>query len=220
MSAPGDGPQYNPYGRPGSFRAGQEPGQYSSSPLSGQGYQQPYPAQGPGSYGGYNPYGGATPAGFGKEPEPPARRPGLMVLALVLMLLAALPFALGGLVGVFAPIDASAIPPGLLDNPQMVRAGATPDLLIQAIRLVSGIVVVVALVWSVLAVVAFRGRNWARIVLTVLTTGFVLLLAAGLVGGTTTGGLIGFVLGVALVMIGSIVILYLPDSSRFFTRRR
>ena len=34
------------------------------------------------------------------------------------------------------------------------------------------------------AVLAFRGRNWARVLVTVMTVGFALLLLSGLVAGT------------------------------------
>ncbi len=210
-------PQYNPYGQPGSYRAGQEPGQYSSSPLPGQYSQAPAPGQQP--YG-YSPYGNPHPAGLDQGRDAPVRRPRLMVLGLVLMVLAALPFLLGGLVGLFLPIDAGTIPAEILDDPQLAAAGATPELLISAVRVFAGILVAIAVVYLLFAVLAFRGRNWARILVTVLSVGFVLLLAASLVGGGPTGGLLGFVAFVAVAVLGGVVILFLPDSNRFFTAPR
>lgn len=243
MSTPGNGPQYDPYGQPGSYRAGQQPGQYTSSPLPGQGYQQPSPSQGqqpypapgqqsypaPGQqaypapgppYAGYDPYGGSAQPGFGKEPEPAPARPGLMVLAFVLMLLVALPFLVVGVGGLVLPINAADIPPQLLTDPQMVKAGATPELLIQAARLLAGVMLVVAVVYLVLAIFAFRGRNWARIIVAVLSVGFALLLLTAVVGGATAGGAIGLLVALLVFLIGSVVILFLPDSQRWFSAPR
>ncbi len=210
-------PPYDPYGQPGSYRAGQQPGQYSSAPLPGQQFppgqyppgQEPY---------GYSPYGNPNPAGLQQGTATPVSRPGIMVLGLVLMVLASLPFLFGGLVGLFAALSVGDIPAGVLDDPQLVAAGATPELLISAVRVVAGILVVAALVYLLFAVFAFRGRNWARILVTVLSVGFVLLLVASLVGGTTSGGLIGFVAFVVVALVGGVVILFLPASGRFFAR--
>ena len=224
MSTPqdprGEGqPTYNPYGQPGGYRAGQQPGQYSSSPLPGQGYQQPYPAPGQQPYGGYDPYGGSAPSAWGNTGPAPVARPGIMVLALVLMVLAALPFLVGGVAGQFT-ITTSDIPAEVLNDARVVQAGGTPALILQAVQLLLGIMIVVALVYLLLAVLAFRGRNWARIVVTVLTAGFVLLLLAGLVSGGGSGGVLGLVVFLLVTTVGGVVILFLPDSRRFFSRPR
>lgn len=219
MSAPGDGPQYNPYSQPGQYRAGQQPGQYSSSPPPGQGYQQPYPAQGQPPPAGYDPYGGSAPAAWGKPEPEPVKRPGLMVLALVLMVLAALPFLVGGVAGMFT-ITANDIPAQVLTDARVVQAGGTPALILQALQLLLGFMVVVAVVYLLFGVLAFRGRNWARILVTVLTVAFVLLLATILVGGGSTGGALIVLIVVAVATIGGAVILYLPDSNRFFSQPR
>lgn len=218
----GEGAPYNPYGQPGGYRAGQQPGQYTSSPLAGQPYQT-YPGpqlpQGqPPQPHGYDPYSGTGPAGFGAGGPEPAKRPGLMVLALVLMVLAALPFLVGGVYGLVA-VNAGSIPPELLTNPELVQAGATPALLVQAVRLVCGIMLAIALVYIAAAVLAFRGRNAGRIIATVLTVAFVLLLLGGLAGGAAAGGLIGFVAFLVVATVGSVVILFLPVSNAFFSRR-
>jgi hypothetical protein len=226
-------PQYNPYGQPGSYRAGQQPGNYSSAPLPGQYPPGQYPAAqqapaqqppapqtpAPQPYG-YSPYGSPNPAGVDQGYVAPAKRPGIMVLGLVLMILASVPFVFGGLVGLLAPLDGSTIPPGVLDDPQLVAAGATPELLVSLVRVVAGVFVVVALVYVLFAVLAFRGRNWARILVTVLSVGFILLLVASLVGGTTSGGLLGFVAFVVVAVVAGVVILFLPDSKLFFAAPR
>lgn len=209
-------PPYNPYGQPGSYRAGQEPGQYSSAPLPGQSFA----AQGQTPYG-YSPYGSPVPplpAGLGNDA--PVRRPGVMVLGLVLMVIAAVPFLFLGVTALLTPLTASDIPAETLNDPRLAAAGITPELLISAARVVAGILIVVALLYLLLAILAFRGRNWARITVTVLSVGFVLLLAAGLVGGATAGGLLGFVAIVAVAVVGGVVVLFLPDSNRFFARPR
>lgn len=220
MSAPGDGPQYggpqyNPYGQPGSYRAGQEPGQYTSSPPAGQ----PYPAPGQQPYG-YNPYGGQQgpgyPAGFAEGTDAPAARPGLMVLGLVLMILAALPFLVGGIVGL-AGLDTQSISDQLLNNPQFAAAGATPELVASLIQVMSVALLVGAIVYLLLAISAFRGRNWARITVTVLSAGFVLLLVAGLAGAGGAGGVLGFVLFLLVAVVAGVVILFMPDSNRYFS---
>ena len=59
---------------------------------------------------------------------------------------------------------------------------------------------VVALLYMLFAVLAFRGRNWARIMVTVMTIGFALLLLSGLVTGTA--GDSGW-LGVLLVIVAA-----------------
>lgn len=209
-----DQPAYNPYGRPGSYRAGQEPGQYTSSPLTGQSYgaagQWP-PA--------YNPYGGSYPAGLDQVSESPAQRPGLMVLALVLMILAALPFLVAGVSGL-AGVDAESISSEMLKNPQLAAAGATPELVNSLLRVVSGVLLVGSLLYLVLAVVAFRGRNWARIAVSVLSAGFALLLLAGLAGAGGVAGGLGLILFVLVAVLGGVVILYLPDANRYFAAPR
>jgi hypothetical protein len=219
VSTPGDGPQYNPYGQPGQYRAGQQPGQYTSGPPQGQGYPQPYPAPGQPPHGGYDPYGGAAASSWEKAEPEPVKRPGLMVPALVLMVLAALPFLVGGVAALFT-VTVNDIPAEVLDDARVVAAGGTPALILQALQLLLGLMAVVALGYLLLAVLAFRGRNWARIVLAVLTAGFVLLLLTGLVGGGVAGGVLGFVVFLLVATVGGVAILFTPDANRFFARPR
>jgi hypothetical protein len=143
-----------------------------------------------------------------------------MVLALVLMVLAALPFLVIGVGALVLPINAADIPPELLTDPQMVKAGATPELLIQAARVLAGVMLVVALLYVVLAVFAFRGRNWARIIVTVLSVGFALLLLTAVVGGAAAAGSIALLLALLVFLVGSVVVLFLPDSQRYFAAPR
>jgi hypothetical protein len=215
-------PPYNPYEQPGSYRAGQQPGQYSSAPLPGQQPYpaQPYPAPGQPPYG-YSPYGSPVPPlPAGPGDDAPVRRPGAMALGLVLMVVAAVPFLFLGVSALLTPLAASDIPPETLNDPRLTAAGITPELLISAARVLAGVFIVVALLYLLLATFAFRGRNWARILVTVLSVGFVLLLAAVLVGGAGVGGLLVVVAVVAVAVVGGVVTLFLPDSNRFFAAPR
>ena len=63
----------------------------------------------------------------------------------------------------------------------MAEAGVTPELLVSVMRVVGGLMAGLALLYVVFAVLAFRGRNWARILVTVMTVGFTLLLLSGLI---------------------------------------
>jgi hypothetical protein len=74
-----------------------------------------------------------------------------------------------------------------------------------------------ALAYIVFAVIAYRGRNWARIVVTVLTALFDVVLILGLVGGSsqTAGGLL-VAGGIVLASIIGVVLMYLPKSAAFF----
>lgn len=165
----------------------------------------------------YDPYGPSYPA----PPEPPPRRrPGLMVLSLVLMIVAALPFLVLGLLFLVVPLNAGSLPPEVLDSPRLQQAGATPDLLISAFRLVAGVVLVASVLYLLFGVLAFAGRNWARIVTAVLTVGFALLLAAALVAGggaVDTVAIAGLLL---VVVLGAAAILFSPGVNAWYAHRR
>jgi hypothetical protein len=213
------GQQSAPYGQqPPPYV--QQPGQYGSRPYPGQPYGgQPY--SGDKDAYAYSPYGGTPyPAGLDDDVQP-ARRPGIMILSLVLLILSALPFVAGGALLLLIPLDASAIPPQLLEDPRLTSAGATPDLLINLIRTAGVLMLVLAVLYILFAVLAFRGRNWARILLAVMTVGFTLLLLSGLFSGagSDTPSLL-FLLFVVGASVGGVVLLFIPDSSRFVSSRR
>ena len=189
-------------------------------------YPGPYPGppQNPGPYPGpqqnpysYSPYG--SPYAGAPAPEP-VRRPGVMVVALLLEILATLPFLFLGALFLFAPLNTSNIPPELLNSPRLQQAGATPELIISAMRLVGGIVLAFAVLYLLFGILSFAGRNWARIILTVLTIGFALLLVAGLVA---SGGAIDTisVSGLLLILIlGAVAILFSPGANAWYASRR
>lgn len=209
---PGYGGQQGYGGQPGY---GQQPGVNGGAPAYGQ----------PPAYGGdpatyaYNPYGSPYPVDAAQA-TPAPRRPGLMVLALLMTVLAALPFLFVGAAVLLVPIDANGLPSELLDNPQLLAAGATPQLLVSLVRTVGVVVLVVALLYLLFGVLAFAGRNWSRIIVTILSVGFVLLLVAALI---TAGGDVStlVVFGTLLVLVvGSVVITFLPASNHWYTHRR
>jgi hypothetical protein len=164
----------------------------------------------------YSPYGSPYPAP--PEHHPSARKPRLLVVAPVLMVLASLPFLLFGALFVAAPVDA--IAQDVVASPNMQAAGATKELVVSAVRTLGAVILVVALLYLVFGFLAFAGRNWARIATAVLTVGFVFLLVAGLV---VSGGAIDTITfaSVLLVLIsGAVAILFSPGANAWYAARR
>ncbi len=209
----GEGPTGPPGGQPyqpnppGTYGSTGQPPPYGAPP--------PY-AQQPGQFA-YNPYGSPYPAGLGDDQLPRASRPGLMVLSLVLLCLSALPFLLLGVLLLAVPLDIDSVLPTIDPNGQLAAAGITPDQLESIVRVMGGLFAGLAAIYILFAVLAFTGKNWARIVVALLTAGFALMLLAGLVtGGAADGGSLALVGVVLIASIGGTVILFLPDSQRFF----
>ncbi|HEY0814795.1 MAG TPA: hypothetical protein VGE11_16080 [Pseudonocardia sp.] len=167
----------------------------------------------------YNPYGSPYPPAPAPDPQP-LRRPGLVVLSLVLMVIAALPFLVIGVALLLIPLNAGSLPSELVNSPRLQEAGATPELLVSATRIVGGVLLGVAVIYVLLGLLAFAGRNWARIAAAILTAGFALLLVAGIVG---SGGAIDTVSisAVLLVMIlGAVAVLFSPRANAWYAYRR
>ncbi|HVL83687.1 MAG TPA: hypothetical protein VM367_05230 [Pseudonocardia sp.] len=201
MTAPQD-PQ-NPYGRPSGYPpGGADPG-YGPPPG--------YPYQGYGAPAGL-PYGAPGP-----EAEP-ARRPGTVTVALVLLLLSALPFLLGGIAVLLGSGDL-AIPPEVQE--QFDEAGVTTADIVAATQVAGVIMAALAALFVLLAVLAFAGRRGARIAVTVLTVLFaLLLLPAGLfalIGDPVSGLIVLAVIGAAIV---GVVLLFSPAASRWYAAPR
>jgi hypothetical protein len=207
----GQAPQYNPYAQPT-----QQYGQYGAQPGQYGGPQyNPYGQQ-PGQYPGA-PYGGDV-AGLRSEDRGPVSRPGLMVVSLVLLILSALPFVLAGAALLLLPLDANAIPPEY--EQQFEQAGITAEAALSAMRGFAAVMLVLALLYVLFAVLMFMGRNWARIVLTIMTAGFTLLLLLGMFAGAgSDGATLLFVLLVVAASVGGTVIAFLPEPSRWFSQR-
>lgn len=246
MSTPPDPQQGQPgpYGPPGSYGTGyggavypnpqgQPPGppQHGQQPYGQQPYgQQPYGQQpyGQQAYGQQQPggspydvYGGQHPAGLGHKPNLPTPRPGIMVLGLVLMLLAALPFLAVGAILLVVPLDESTFPTEVLSDEQLAAAGLTAESLLAILRVAGGILAALALLYIVFAVIGFTGRNWARILVTVMTVGFSVVLLFGLLGGGAVDlPSILIVLAPVVLAVGGVVTYFLAPSNAFFSGRR
>jgi len=219
---PAYGQPYNPYAQQGPPPYGAQPqygqpqpGQYGGPPAYGQPGYNPYGQ--PGQYAG-TPFGGEA-AGMGSEETPRVSRPPLMIVSLVLLILSALPFLAAGAVMLAMPMGESAIPPGLEE--QLEESGVTLDVVISALRGVAVVILVVAALYVLFAVMAFLGHNWARILLTIMTVGFTLLLLASMfTGAAADAGSLVFLLLVVAASVGGTVITFLPEPSRWFRTAR
>ena len=164
----------------------------------------------------YSPYGAPYPA----LPEHVAtvRRPRLLVVAPVLMVLAALPFVLFGVLFLVAPV--AAIAQEVLASPSMQQAGATEALVVSAMRILGGVILVVAALYLVFGFLAFAGRNWARIAAAVLTVGFVFVLVAALVASGGAIDTIALAVGLLVLILGAAAILFSPGANAWYAARR
>jgi hypothetical protein len=225
---PGHPGQYGQPGQPGQYGQPGQPGQYGEP--SGYGGQYGQQGQAYGAQGGYvyNPYGttpSTYPAGLGTDDSEPAKRPGIMILSLVLLLLSALPWLVGGVAALVTPVDVGALPPSVTEE-QLEQAGVTADELLSLmrdlVRVVGGAFLVLALLYVLFAVLAFMGRNWARIVLTIMTVLFALPLLAFSAFVGTAGDPVGlvFVLAITAASVGGTILLFVPAASRYFSRAR
>ena len=202
----------------GSYQPGHYPhSQYPQPGVYGQPGGYGVPGQPYGDQGGYpyNPYG-SYPAGMHEEDAPPVRRPGTMVLALVLLILSALPSIAAGVLVVLAPSELVNLAgtPEQLD--QLRQAGVSPESVIAA---GGALVLGLALLYVLFAVLAFTGRNWARIVVAIMTAGFALITLAGGVTGAQAAELLFVLLMVGASVVGT-VILFLPEPSRWYASTR
>jgi hypothetical protein len=138
-----------------------------------------------------------------------------MVLSLVLLILSALPFLAAGVLLLAAPLDSSTIPPGYEE--QLAQAGLTPEMAVSALRGVAAVILLVAVLYVLFAVLTFLGRTWARIVLTIMTVGFTLLMLLSMfTGAAGDSGSLVFILLVVAASVGGTVITFLPEPSRWF----
>jgi hypothetical protein len=251
VTIPGDGRAPDERDRPGPARSHPglpDPQAPDAPPSDQQAYRTPYdPAPGAespygqpsvaGPTGGaaadlpyvYNPYGNypypasypTSPAGMGAEPVLPPRRPGSLHLALLLVVLSAVPYLLVGLLAVAgASQAATALPPE--DLAQIQELGID---LAQVVRLTGFVMLAVALGFVLLGVLAWGGRRWARALLAATTVGFVLMvvasvLAAGSQGLPLNAGS-GAVLGVPLILaLAGVGLMFSSAARDWFARRR
>ena len=224
--APGPDDRPGQYQQPGQYQPGQypqsgpygQPGQYGQPQYPATSYGAPY-----GDRGGYTytPYG-TYPAGMPEDDQPQrSARPGIMILALVLLILSTLPFLLLGFVPLVLPSDLSQLPPDLAAQieQQLAANQLTYEQVRTAFGLLAGLFVVLALVYIAFAVVAFRGHGWARIALTIMTAGFALFMLLALVQAPDPASTVLLLLVVGAAVVGT-VILFLPEPSRWITTPR
>jgi len=227
VSSPGDGRPPDEPGRPNpaapnpADRPAPDRPPHGWRPVSGspeygeQQYGQPSSARPPYEGGAtpeeppyvYNPYGNfpypasyPTPAGLGPEPELPPTRPGSLHLALLLVVVAALPYLFVGLAAVaVADQAASALPPE--DLAQLQQLGVD---IAQVMRATGFVILAIGLAYVVLGVLAWTGRRWARALLGAFTAGFVLMIAVAVVGAGSQG--LGLDAGSLLVLVVPLVL--------------
>jgi hypothetical protein len=182
-----------------------------STPQDPQGQQPGNPYQGSPHYGGYQQYGqeGGYPAGMYGQPYPgpqQVKRPGVLVVSVVLWVLTGLFLLLGGIGAALAGGSNQEVIQRQLDTVLGPAAQQIDPAMVQQAILVSGIVLAVLGVLLVVLPLLMLGRqNWARILLTVL--GVLALLA-----------LLGTVIG-PLVVLVAIVLHFLPPVNAWFKSR-
>jgi hypothetical protein len=178
----------------------------------------------------YNPYANvsypstypAAPAGLGAVDEArPVRRPGTMHLALLLHVVAALPYLLVGFLAMFgAPEAVATLPAEQLA--QLQQLGVDPE---QTIRSMGLLILAVAAVFLLLAILAWTGRGWARALLAAMTTGFVLLVfafvaAAGGQGVGMNGATLVVLAGPVVLAAAGVVLMFGSAARAWFSRPR
>jgi hypothetical protein len=140
----------------------------------------------------YNPYGNVSypasypthPAGLGPDDAAlPAHRPRSVTMGLVLAVISTLPYLLVGFLAVAAAgaVEA-AVPPEQLAQLQQVGVD-----LEQVVRSTGIVLLVVALLFVLLAVLAWTGRRWARALLAAMTAGFVLMVFVSVAAASAQG---------------------------------
>jgi hypothetical protein len=209
VTSPGDPQRPDDAGRSGPGQA--YPGPGAGRPSGPMPYDDPAPGPGDPSTPPYvyNPYGNFTyptsyptpPAGLGPDDTvPPARRPGTVTLGLVLAVVSALPYLLVGFLAVTAAGEVeAAVPPEQLAQLQQVGVD-----LQQVVRTTGIVLLVVALLFVLLAVLAWTGRRWARALVAAMTAGFVLMVFASLAVASSQGVAMD---GGSLVVIAGPVVL-------------
>ena len=210
---PGPPPGYPPAPQPPP-RPPQRPGQPATGGVPAQPSAPPgYEPVDPGSQYPY-PYTGGFSA---VTHESDAKRPGTMQLALVLLVFSVLPGIVLGALGlvalIVAPNGASiqAAVDGLAS-----QYGTSAELAVTIARIAAGTVIVLGLLFLLVSVLAWRGRNWARVLVTVMTGLFAAVVVLGLAGGGSAQGGLAVVIVVTVLAVGGVVLLYLPRSAAYY----
>ncbi len=239
MSTP-SGPQDGAEPPTGDGGAPAGPAYYRPSPSSGYYPQYPQNPYGPGSTGvppqfsggyppagGYEhvtyPYGGPFPAGTGPQyvgQSGPARRPGSVVTALALLLVAPVLFVVVGLVLTLMPLSPDMFPPEAGVEQALAGSGLTMEQLLSAMRTLGAVMAVLAVLYAVLAVVTFLGKMGALITLTVLTALFDLFWLVALVSAAANP--VGAILPVIVLgtSIAGICLMFSASARAWFAAKR
>jgi hypothetical protein len=144
-----------------------------------------------------------------------------MHLALLLVVVSALPFLFVGLVAVLgAGQAATALPPE--DLAQLQQMGVD---VVQVVRTTGAVILAVAVAYVLLAIVAWTGRGWARGLLAAMTVGFVLMilaavLAAGSQGLALDQGSVLILVVPLVVAVAGVGLMFGGPARDWFRRRR
>jgi len=209
--------QYQPPGGAGQYAGNDhQGGQYQGGQYQGGQYQGGQPSVGAaGQYPAYGGFANQYPnyGGPGDQPQPKPKAPIGVTAAFVIFLLAAAASILGVTV-LFTDSGGDAIRTQL-DAVDLAGSGMTRDQLFSLVRnIAAGITILILALYIFFAFMMRAGRNWARIVLTVLAA--LSLLSVG--SGYSGGGALRWV--APLLSLVAIVCMFLKDSNLFFTESK
>ncbi len=196
-----------PYGQPGYGQQGGYPGQPG-------GYPPPYPG-GPQGFSAY-------PGGAGLPPAPV--RPITVTIAFWIWMLGILASLVGLIIVLTSSIWEQAIAAGRLSTGSTGAINVDASSLVTTVKIIAVVVfVIIAGLYLFFAIKMYTGRNWARIVLTVLGALSVLSAFTPTYGTVTVNGqtftgsspVVNWASG--LISLAAIVLMYLPLSNAYFT---
>jgi hypothetical protein len=139
---------------------------------------------------------------------------------MVLMIIAALPFLIGGIAGTTVPLTRDLFPPELGLDALLAQSALTFEQLVEAVRVLLALIALLALAYMVLAVVAFTGRNWARVTVTVLTAVFSVVMLLNLPGVLGDPLALAVVLAPVVLGIVGVLLMRSAQASAWFASRR
>jgi hypothetical protein len=147
-----------------------------------------------------------------------------MHLALLLVVVSAVPYLFGGLVAVAgAGQAAAALTPENIA--QLAQLGISVAQFVQVMQITGVLLLAIALAYVLLGVLAWTGRPWARGLLAAMTVGFVLVAAAFVLvagsQGLAEGGVSVLVLAIPLaIALAGVGLMFGGAARGWFARRR
>jgi hypothetical protein len=144
-----------------------------------------------------------------------------MHLALLLVVVSALPYLLTGLVAVaVAGQVTAALPPE--DLAQLQQMGIDVP---QVMRYTGFVIAAIALAYVLLGVLAWTGRRWARALLAATTVGFVLMVAASVLAVGSQGlaldqGTVPILVVPIVIALAGVGLMFGGAARDWFARRR